>query len=579
MGDCLKKAAGNKLEAILEKMTTSKKKGVGNIKGLFLGTFVTGVIQSSAATTLMLIGFVNAGIMTSLQSIPVVFGANIGSTVTAQILRLGDLGQGALILSVLKPRYLAALLLIVGVFIYTRIKKDSVKNIAGIFIGLGTLFYGMTFMEDVFHPLRDNPDFQALFTSFKNPLVGIFIGFAVTMVIQSSSASVGILQALSKTGVITCSVAVPIIIGQNLGKCIAVVLGGIGANKNAKKVMWSYLLFNIFGALIISAVLYALVYTIGIPGFESTANMGIIANIHLSFNLISAIILMPFCKQIDFLCDKLTRNNAEGSDSDSSPLDTLDDHLLTTPATAFAQAKRVYQQMYDAAIECLNIANENIFEYNVDSQEKLVKLEDFTDKCETDLTDYLLKIDRTKLDEQDKVLLISLLKSVEDVERLGDYALDIYYELASYPYMSDINKNTFKQIIKILNYSNNSLMESYNNIETNVEKCTYAAERVSIAGSIFRKQKGGLKDSRIDLIENKTVEVTEGMTFSNLLNYYEGIFAHFYNLSCYYSRSALLDSSGADGVHDRLKFYDDEERVALENYIEYLYQNPEAESA
>ena len=262
MGDSLKNLAGGSLERILEKLTTGKSQATGAIKGFGLGTGVTAIIQSSAATTIMLIGFVNAGIMKLGQAIPVVFGANVGSTATAQILRLGDLGEDMFILkllkpsspfsqtiAVLKPSSFAPVLIGIGAFIILFAHKKKHKDIAGILVGLGILFLGMNTMEAVFAPLKESEAFQNLFISFSNPLLGILIGLVLTAIIQSSSASVGILQALSSTGVVSYGSAIPIIIGINIGKCFAILLGSIGANKKAKRVAMSYLLFNIIGAI------------------------------------------------------------------------------------------------------------------------------------------------------------------------------------------------------------------------------------------------------------------------------------------------------------------------------------------
>ena len=231
MGSSLKKLAGSGLEKILATLTTSKRKGVGALKGWGLGLGVTGIIQSSAATTIMLIGFVNAGIMTLAQAIPVVYGSNVGSTVTAQILRLGDLGSGNLVLKLLKPSSFAPMLVAVGTFTYLFTRKQKLRDICGILVGLGTLFYGMTMMEEVFAPLKESEAFQNFFTSFSNPIIGILTGLILTAIIQSSSASVGILQALSATGSITYGIAIPLIIGQNIGKCMTILIGSIGANK------------------------------------------------------------------------------------------------------------------------------------------------------------------------------------------------------------------------------------------------------------------------------------------------------------------------------------------------------------
>ena len=290
MGASLKNLAGGSLEKVLEKLTTGKNQVVGNIKGFTLGTAVTAIIQSSAATTIMLIGFVNAGIMKLGQAIPVVFGANIGSTATAQILRLGDLGESNIFLRLLKPSSFAPILICIGAFIILFTKNNKKRDVASILVGLGVLFLGMNTMEGVFAPLKESESFQNLFTSFNNPFLGILIGLVLTATIQSSSASVGILQAISSTGVVTYGTAIPIIIGQNIGKCMTIILGGIGANKKAKRVSLSYLLFNIFGAVFFVVVIYGLQLFIDMPFMEKVVNRGDIANVHFLFNFIISII-------------------------------------------------------------------------------------------------------------------------------------------------------------------------------------------------------------------------------------------------------------------------------------------------
>ncbi|MBP3850961.1 MAG: Na/Pi cotransporter family protein, partial [Erysipelotrichaceae bacterium] len=345
MGSSLKTLAGGKLSKILERLTTSKKKGIGEIKGWALGTGVTGIIQSSAATTIMLIGFVNAGIMSLAQAIPVVFGANVGSTVTAQILRLGDLGAGSLILQLLKPSSFAPLLVGISAFILLFSNNKKMNNIAGIMIGLGILFYGMTTMESVFEPLRESPEFRALFTAFTNPLIGILTGILITALIQSSSASVGILQALSATGIVTYSIMFPYLIGQNIGKCLTVILGSIGATKNAKRVSVSYLLFNILQAIGFTLLIYGIYYTVGIPFFDQPVNRGIIANFHLGTNLITSLVLLPFCSQMAKLTEKLIGKDTV--DDENLEFSKLDDMLLNTPTVALDQCHSLILHMID----------------------------------------------------------------------------------------------------------------------------------------------------------------------------------------------------------------------------------------
>ncbi len=367
LGSSLEKLAGGGLEKILEKLTTSKIKGVGALKGYGLGVGVTAIIQSSAATSIMLIGFVNAGIMTLIHAIPVVFGANIGSTATAQILRLGDLGENNIILKLIKPSSFAPVIIGIGAFMLLFGKKKKVKDISGILIGLGLLFFGMTTMEGIFAPLRGSAAFQNAFTSFSNPLIGVLIGLVITAIIQSSSASVGILQALSSTGAITYSTAIPIIIGQNIGKCLTILLGSIGANKKAKRVSASYLLFNLFGAVFFLIIIYGIQYTIGFKFWENTVNRGEIANIHFLFNFLTSLILLPLTKQIATATGKLVKDNEDSKIE--KEFANLDDRLLSTPTIALEQCNKVITSMGDSILDNYHISTSLIYDYDEDKIE------------------------------------------------------------------------------------------------------------------------------------------------------------------------------------------------------------------
>ena len=426
MGSSLETLAGGSLQKILETLTTSKKKGVGEIKGWGLGTGVTAIIQSSAATTIMLIGFVNAGIMKLSQAIPVVLGSNVGSTATAQILRLGDIGSGKLVFQLLKPSSFAPMLAGLGAFIILFSKKKKLKNVAGILMGLGILFYGMTLMESVFAPLKESPAFQKIFLSFQNPILGIAAGLLITAIIQSSSASVGILQALSATGAVTFATAIPIIIGQNLGKCMTIILGAIGANKKAKRVSLSYLLFNIFGAIFFFVVIYGIHYTVGIPMLSKTVNRGDIANVHLGFNLITSLILLPFSAKIADLTGRIVGEDPE--DELEKEFMKLDDRLLQTPVVALDQCHNLMNKMIDRIQENYRLATGLIENYNEEDFATLEKNEAFADRCETALSSYIIRIDRSTLSEDAKFMISEILNSVSDLERICDYCMNIAFE-------------------------------------------------------------------------------------------------------------------------------------------------------
>lgn len=420
MGQSLKNLAGGSLQKILEKLTTGKSQASGALKGFALGTGVTAIIQSSAATTIMLIGFVNAGIMKLAQAIPVVFGANVGSTATAQILRLGDLAENNVFLKLLKPSSFAPILICIGAFIILFTKKSKQKEVACILVGLGILFYGMNAMEGVFAPLKDSEQFRSMFVSFSNPFLGILIGLVLTAIIQSSSASVGILQAMSTTGAVTYGVAIPVIIGMNIGKCMTILLGSIGANKKAKRVSLSYLLFNIFGTIFFVIVIYGLKTVIDMPFMEDTINRGGIANIHLGFNLIMGIILLPFVGVMANITGKLVRDDEESKID--KELATLDERLIDTPTIAISQARKVMFSMADTIKENFAIGSRLISNYNEDDAKTLLENEDFIDKCESALNSYLLKVtSRNNLDRNDRRLSSELLNSISDLERIGDH--------------------------------------------------------------------------------------------------------------------------------------------------------------
>ena len=425
MGSSLEKLAGSGLERILEKLTTGKNKATGYIKGWGLGAGVAAIFQSSAATTIMLIGFVNAGIMKVAQAMPVIMGANVGSTATAQILRLGDLGSDNIFVQLIKPTSFAPILVGIGAFIFLFSKKKQAKNVSGILIGLGVLFYGMTTMESVFAPLRDSAAFQKAFVSFNNPLIGILVGLIITAIIQSSNASIGILQALSATGSVTYISAFPIIIGVNLGKCMTTILGGIGGNKKSKRLVLGYILFNLFGAIMFCVIIYSIYYSVGIGFFGNTINRSGIANIHFLFNFLTSIFLLPFSQKLSNLTGIII-GEEDVSKSDKE-LATLDEMLLNTPTIALQQCKNIISSMADAIYENYHLSTGLIYNYDPDKFAALEENESFIDKCESALSSYIVKINSKRLSKDDRLVVAEILNSLSDFERMGDHCMNIYF--------------------------------------------------------------------------------------------------------------------------------------------------------
>ena len=566
MGSSLEKLAGSGLEKILQTLTTSKRKGVGALKGWGLGLGVTGIIQSSAATTIMLIGFVNAGIMTLAQAIPVVYGANIGSTVTAQILRLGDLGSGNLVLKLLKPSSFAPMLVAVGAGMYLFSKKLKVKDVAGILVGLGTLFYGMTMMEEVFAPLKESAKFQQFFLSFNNPFLGILTGLALTALIQSSSASVGILQALSATGSVTYGTAIPIIIGQNIGKCMTIILGSVGANKKAKRVALSYLFFNIVGAIFFTVIIYSIYYTVGIPFFSKVVNRGDIANVHLAFNLIISIVLLPFSKQMAAFTGKVLMDTDEVYGDEE--LRRLDDMLLKTPGIALSQCKLLMESMGDKILENLTIATGLLKEYDKNAFNRLNDNEGFIDRCETVLSAYIVRIDKKRLTIDNNNMIIEILNSIGDYERIGDYCMNIAYVA------QEINENKLKFSPK-----GQAELDTISDASRHLVKMTFDAfneDKQSEAYKVYPLSKA--IDQMSDIIESHHVErlrvgdcgVAGGVALYDLTNCFDRIAVHTKSISRHIIKRLGRDDE-MDALHGSIMDKESEEYIALESYYYEKY--------
>ncbi len=564
MGSSLEKLAGGSLAKTLEKLTTSKNKAVGNVKGWGLGTLVTGIIQSSAATTIMLIGFVNAGIMGLGQSLPVVYGANVGSTVTAQILRLGDLASGSLVLQLLKPSSFAPMLACVGAFIYLFTKKSKVKNISGIFIGLGILFYGMTAMEEVFLPLRESAKFQSFFTSFENPLIGILTGLLITALIQSSSASVGILQALSATGTIKFSTAFPIIIGQNLGKCMTIILGSIGAGKKAKRVALSYLLFNIFGALMFVLVIYGIQYTVGLPFFENVVNRGNIANIHLGFNLITSLVLLPFTNAMEKLTGKIIGEDEESEDD--KEFKKLDDMILQTPTIALRESSNLIHSMIGRINENFEISTGLIDKYDENKFEQLLQNESFIDRCETVLSAYIVRIDRKRLSRDQRLVVSEILNSISDFERMGDYSINIAYVAKEMHEQgvsfSDVGKYEVNTMIDATKYAVTTLEKAFLEVDEKM------AMRVEPLSDTIERLTAIIKAHHVDRLQDGRCSVEKGVALFDLITCFERISAHATNVSLHVLKR-IRGASDFDEMHGHS---DDRSGVEYQSLINY-YEN------
>lgn len=414
MTDGLEKLSSGRLEHILERLTSNV------FKGVLLGAVVTGLIQSSAATTVMCVGFVNAGIMKLEQTVGIIMGANIGTTVTAQLLRLGDIDADNIVMMFLQPSFLGPILAVVGIIFYMFIKGGHKRIVGQIVLGLGLLFIGMNTMSSAVEPLKDLPEFQSVFTAFSNPLLGVAVGAAVTALLQSSSASMGILQAISTTGVVSFNIAMPLIMGQNIGTCITALISSVGASKNAKRTAMIHLFFNIIGSVFFLLVLYAGNALFRFPFWENTMDMGSIANLHLAFNIACTALLLPFHRQLVKLVKAVVPGDAEERE-----LSVLDDRFLSSPSLALERAHDAVVQMSEFARDNYRLAVELIWKFDAKKLERLNETEVALDKLEGLLDNYLVKLTDRALTAEESTRVSELLHTLSDFERIGDYAVNV----------------------------------------------------------------------------------------------------------------------------------------------------------
>ena len=413
MGKALERQAGGKLQTILAKMSSNV------FKGFLLGLGVTAVIQSSSATTVMVVGFVNSGIMTLKQAVGVIMGSNIGTTVTAWILSLSGLEGDSFIIKLFKPSTLAPLIGIIGVILYMG-KNEKRKGIGTIMLGFMALMTGMDIMGDSMEFLESEPWFAQLMISFSNPIVGILFGAGLTAIIQSSSASVGILQGLCGTGVVTYGSAIPIILGQNIGTCITAIMGAIGANRNARRTAMVHLLFNVVGVLIFVVAFYGMGLFIDWKFLSETAAAWDIAVIHTCFNVAATIVLMPLNGMLVKLAYLFIPK-----EQTPQKVELLDERLLATPAVAVQRAHEIAGEMAADAAKAMHLAMGLTKQFDAGIMDQVVELEDKTDQYEDALDTYLVKLSGMNLSVSDNRILNTLLYTVSDIERMADHAMAV----------------------------------------------------------------------------------------------------------------------------------------------------------
>lgn len=421
LGDGLSQASGGRLERILEKLTDNP------LKAVLVGAGVTAVIQSSSATTVMVVGFVNSGIMKLEQAVGIIMGANIGTTITSWILGLTGIDSSAFLVQMLKPTSFSPILAIIGVGILLFSHKEKRKQAATILVGFAILMFGMDTMSSAVKPLADVPEFTNILTRFSNPVLGMLAGTMLTAVIQSSSASVGILQALCMTGAVSYGAAVPIIMGQNIGTCVTAMISGVGASKNARRAALVHLYFNIIGTVLFMVVFYALHAVTPFAFLADAATPFGIAAVHSVFNVAATVCLLPFSKGLVRLACLTISDAEEGTEKNEEEqcLHLLDARFLDTPSYAVEQSRNVAVSMAALAEESMNLSMELLREYQPEKAERVMELESRVDRFEDELGSYLVKLSSRNLSERDSHTLNTILHCIGDFERISDHARNI----------------------------------------------------------------------------------------------------------------------------------------------------------
>ena len=421
LGDGLAKASGGRLESILEKLTSNP------IKAVLVGAGVTAIIQSSSATTVMVVGFVNSAIMKLEQAVNVIIGANVGTTITAWILSLDGIESSSFIIQLFKPSSFSPILAIIGVCLISFSKKEKKKDIGTILAGFAILMIGMDTMSGAVKPLADVPEFGQILTMFSNPILGMLAGLIITAVIQSSSASVGILQALCKTGAVSYATAIPVIMGQNIGTCVTALISSIGASKDARRAALLHLYYNILKTSSFMIIFYAIDHFVNFAFMESSISALGVAVVHSLFNIAACIVLLPFSKllvKMVYITVPDKELEVELSPEEQE-LRALDARFLDTPGLAIEQSKNVAVTMAYYAQKSIEMAMDLLKNYDQEKAEAVVKLESQVDKFEDELGTYLVKLSSRDLSEKESRMLSLLLHCIGDFERISDHALNI----------------------------------------------------------------------------------------------------------------------------------------------------------
>lgn len=552
MGQALERRAGNSLKVLLGKLTTNR------ITGLTTGLGVTAVIQSSSATTVMVVGFVNSGLMTLRQAINVIMGANVGTTVTAWILSLSGISSDNAFVKLLKPSSFTPILALIGIILYMFTKESKKRDTGMILLGFATLMFGMEAMSGAVSGLRDLPEFQNLFVTFTNPVLGVLAGAVLTAIIQSSSASVGILQALASTGAVTYGAAIPIIMGQNIGTCITAIISVVGANKNAKRAALVHLSFNVIGT-VVWLLVFCIVKTVAVPAIlgESASLMGI-AVCHSAFNILCTLLMLPLAGMLEKMVKKMIPDNEVIEQTEE-----LDSRLLGSPSLALERCGQVLDSMAGIAVAALKDSIGSITRYDEEIALRIREAEEKTDHLEDILGTYLVKLTSTQLGEYESAKATEYMKLIGDYERIADHAVNVLESAGELKQKGiAFSEQAHKEYNLIADAVEEILDLSYSAFK---DTDLASARKTEPLEQIVDELKETLRTRHILRLQNGECSVDAGFVWSDLLTDLERVADHCSNISgCVldtaeftmniHQNQRLLRNSGDEYVQDMQEY-------------------------
>ena len=556
MSSGLEKVAGSKMESMLKKMTSNP------FKSLALGAGITIAIQSSSAVTVMLVGLVNSGVMQLEQTVGVIMGSNIGTTLTAWILSLAGIESDNLWMNLCKPENFSAILAFVGIIMFMVSKKKKRRDLGTIFIGFAVLMYGMEFMGDAVSPLKDVPEFQQILTMFENPILGLLVGAVFTGIIQSSAASVGILQSLALTGSVTYGVAIPIIMGQNIGTCVTAVLSSIGVNKNAKRVSVIHMSFNIIGSVFAMVVIYGVNMLFPLEFLKDAVSPFAIAVVHSIFNVVTTLLLLPFSKMLVKLANRVIKDTTD----EEEVFEFIDKRLFATPSIAIAECKGKTTEMAKRASVAVMKSIGLMTEFDGNVFEKVFEEENDLDNYEDKLGTALVKLAGTDISDKDSKQISILLNTIGDFERIGDHSINIAYAAQG---MKDKNLCFSPAAQKEFEVLNAALQEILDlTVEAFDKNDVEVAKNVEPLEQTIDKITGIIKSRHIERLRAGECTVDAGIILSDLLTNYERVSDHCSNIAVALIEIDKNEFEAHEYLHELKDTENEEFRTAYRAYKE-----------